>query len=216
MQQSFAVPLQSSQSIKTAVRQFIVSGFSAETEYEIKLGNLDSRIQLPQCSTPLEVFSHGHSIKPGRNTLGVKCNDLKKWTIYTSALLKIFKKVIVLTQPIRRGEIFDEKFIQFENRDISTLRSGFIVDPQTIINQQATRNLRLGAVITQSNFSQPKLIKRGEKVVIKVSSKNLNISMTGIALMDGIKGQNIRVKNIKSKQIVRATVIQPRLVAVMF
>lgn len=215
-QQSFASQVQSFQSIKIAVRQFITAEFSAGEEYEIKLGNLDGRLKLPLCTKSLEVFLHGRSIKPGRNTLGVKCSDTKKWTIYTSARIKIFKKVIVLTQPIRRGEIFDSNLIKFENRDISTLRSGYLTDPLTIAKQQATRNLNSGAVINQSNFRKPKLVKRGEKVVIKVSSNNLNISMAGIALMDGIKGQNIKVKNIKSKQIVQATVINPRLVAVMF
>jgi flagella basal body P-ring formation protein FlgA len=63
---------------------------------------------------------------------------------------------------------------------------------------------------------EPKLIKRGERVNIRTSNQNLVISMAGIAMMDGIKGQNIRIKNIKSKQIVHATVEKPGQVVVTF
>jgi len=65
-------------------------------------------------------------------------------------------------------------------------------------------------------MTEPKLIKRGEKVIIKVNSPNLEISVAGIALMDGVKNQNIRIKNIKSKQIVQATVVKQGQVVVSY
>jgi len=207
---------QSTVSIQATVRHFVASNLALNTDYKLKTGKLDPRLKLPLCVEPLQAFIRTGSLKPGRNSIGVKCNDTKKWTIYTSVNISVYRKVMVLSQPIRRGEIFNSTNIKQEKRDISSLRSGFLTDPSMIINKQATRNLSLGYVINKSNFTEPKLIRRGEKVYIYVNSPSLSISMAGIAMMDGIKGQNIRVKNIKSRQIVQATVSQPGQVVVNF
>ncbi len=218
---SYISPVNASQfqtidSIQEATREFIASSLPASTDYNLTLGKIDSRLKLPLCGIPLEIYSSKDVLKAGRNSIGVKCKSQKKWTIYTSVIIDIFKEVIVLSQPIKRGEIYTKDILQLQKKEVSKLRSGFFTDPQKIINKQASRNLNLGAVVTLLNVKEPKLVKRGEKVSIKISSPNLEISVAGIAMMDGIKNQNIRVKNIKSKQIVQATVAKQGQVVVSF
>lgn len=207
---------QSAESIKKAIRLYVASNLSSDTEYKLTLGHFDNRLKLPLCNKPLDVFTRSNTVKPGRNSIGVKCNNLKKWTIYTPININLYKNILVLTQPIRRGKTFNNTMFKIERRDISLLRSGFITDPLSLINKQATRNLNSGSVLNKSNYTEPKLIKRGDTVSIQVSSQNLNISMAGIAVMDGKKGQKIKVKNIKSQQIVQATVKSPGQVVVIF
>lgn len=216
IQQSHANNFQSITSIQKATRQYIINNLTPSTDYKLNLGQIDSRLKLPLCSEPLVISTAKNTLKAGRNSIGVRCNSKKKWAIYTSAIINIYKNVIVLSQPIRRGEFYDESILQSKKKEISTLRSGFFTDTKNIINKQATRNLNIGSVISKSNITEPKLIKRGEKVTINLSSLNFNISVAGIALMDGIKNQNIRIKNIKSKQIIQATVVKQGLVVVPF
>ena len=216
LQQVNAAQFQSPASIQEAVRHFINKNLILNAEYTLKVGQLDSRLQLPLCSKELKVFAHNGSLKPGRNSIRVKCQSVKKWTIYTSATIKAYKKVITLTQPVRRGEIFNPAILQFEKRDISTLRAGFITNKTIIAGKQATKNLGLGAVINGSHLTEPKLIKRGDKVTIKASNANFQISVAGLAMMDGIKNQNIKVKNLTSKQMIQATVVKKGLVEVTF
>ena len=117
---------------------------------------------------------------------------------------------------MRRGEIFSKNSLKIEKKDISTLRSGYLTNPMNLIHKQATRNLSAGMVVTQSNFTEAQIIKRGERVNITVNNPNFELSMAGIAMMNGIKGQNIKVKNIKSQQIIQATVTKPGQVVVLF
>ncbi len=215
LQPVVASKLQAPLSIQKAIRLYIASSLPSDTEYTLKLSQIDNRLKLPLCPKALEIFTHSQSIKPGRNSIGVRCNYTQKWTIYTTAIINIYKDVIILSQPIRRGEIFHASILKTEKREISTLRSGFITDPVLITYKQATRNLRLGTVINKSNLTEPKLIKRGDHVTITAGFSNLQISVTGIAMMNGIKNQNIKVKNLKSQQIIQATVIKKGLVAVM-
>jgi len=216
IQHSNASQVQSVASLQQASRQFIAENLTAETDYQIKLGQIDSRLKLPLCNEPLNIFTPKGSLKAGRNAIGIKCESKKKWTIYTSVIINIYKEVMVLSQPIKRGSFYTTKNIRLEKKEISDLRSGYFTGSQNIVNKQATRNLAQGSIITQRNITEPKLIKRGEKVTIKISSPNLEISASGIALMDGIQNQNIRIKNIKSQQIVQATVVNKGLVVVTF
>lgn len=207
---------QSAESINKAISLYINKNLSSETEYKLTLGHFDNRLKLSLCDKALEIFTRSNTIKPGRNSIGVRCNSIKKWTIYTPININLYKKILVLTKPIRRGKMFNSHMFKIEKRDVSLLRSGYLTNPLSLINKQATRNLKIGSVLNKSNYTEPKLIKRGDTVTIQVNSLNLSISMMGIAVMDGKKGQKIKVKNIKSKQIVQATVKSPGQVAVIF
>jgi flagella basal body P-ring formation protein FlgA len=215
-QQSCASQFQSIASIQQAARKYITANLNSSIDYKFKLGKIDSRLKLALCSKALDISTPKGELKAGRNSIGVRCHSKKKWAIYTSVIIHIYQKVVVLSRPIKRGELYISNSLAIEKREISSLRSGFFINPENIINKQASRNLNAGTVISQSNITEPKLIKRGEKVTINISSPNLTISAAGIALMDGIKNQNIRIKNITSKQIIQATVVKQGQVVVTF
>ncbi len=212
---SKASQFQSITSIQKATKEYIASHLPTPTHYKLTLRKIDNRLKLALCSDPLTIFSQ-KNLKAGRNSIGIKCDSGKKWTIYTTAIINIYKEVIVLSQPIKRGEFFTKNILHLQQKEISSLRSGFFTDIKGIINKQASRNLTIDAVITQSNVKEPKLIKRGDKVTITTNSPNLNISVAGIALMDGIKNQNIRIRNVNSKKIVQANVLRQGQVVVTF
>jgi len=216
IQQSTASQFQSIASIQEATRDYINSNLTFTSDYKFKIGQIDNRLKLPLCPEALKVSPAKATLKAGRNAIRVRCQSTKKWTIYTSAIIYIYKDVIVLSQPIKRGELYSKHNLQLEKKELSTLRSGFFTDVKNIINKQASRNLSIGSVISQSNMTEPKIIKRGEKVTINISNSNFAISATGIALMDGKKNQNIRIKNIKSKQVIYATVVKQGQVVVSF
>lgn len=207
---------QSHESIAEAVRGFIAQNINLPGEYEVSLTPLDSRLNLPQCAEPLEAFTSNGLIKAGRMTIGIRCNVEKKWSIFTSAIIKIYQMVVVLSQPIQRGEIFTRQHLAIEKREVSNLRDDFVTQIEQIENKQATRQLNTGTIISPRNLAEPKLVKRGDKVVISTAKPEFSIRMNGIAMMDGAKGQLITVKNQNSGRIINATVIEPGLVSVNY
>jgi flagella basal body P-ring formation protein FlgA len=207
---------QSHESIAEAVRGFIDQNINLPGEYEVSLTPLDSRLNLPQCAEPLEAFTSNGLIKAGRMTIGIRCNVEKKWSIFTSAIIKIYQMVVVLSQPIQRGEIFTRQHLAIEKREVSNLRDDFVTQIEQIENKQATRQLNTGTIISPRNLAEPKLVKRGDKVVISTAKPEFSIRMNGIAMMDGAKGQLITVKNQNSGRIINATVIEPGLVSVNY
>ncbi len=214
--QAYALQEQSVESINKAISSHISASLPKGSDYKLTIGQFDNRLKLFLCNKPLEVFVRNKTLKSVRNSVGVKCNTKKKWTVYISVSINLYKNILVLSQSIRRGNTFSKGMFKVEKRDVSILRPGFIVDPLEIIGKQATRNLNFDTVLNKIHFKEPKLVKRGDNVIISLKSQNLNISMGGIAVTDGIKGQKISVKNIKSQQVVQAIVEKQGQVVVIF
>lgn len=116
---SLATAFQSHESITDAARNLINNTLLANVENEITFAPLDVRLQLPPCEQPLVASLTGPTVKPGRNSISVKCNGAKNWSLYVSAQVKMFQDVVVLTQPVQRGEILTENHLQLSHIDIS-------------------------------------------------------------------------------------------------
>ena len=205
---------QTHESIYAAVNEYIAQHINIASEYEVTITPLDTLLKLSDCADALETFSSVALLKAGRNSVGVRCNKPNKWSIFTSAVIKIYQPVWVLTQPVQRGELITRRHISLERRDISRLRGDFVTEVEQIENKQAIRPMAQGTVISTKSLTEPLLIKRGDKVVISADQPAFSITMKGTAMMNGRKGQRIPVKNQNSGRIITATVIEPGLVSV--
>ncbi len=208
---------QSHESIDEVVKTYIAKHINMSGEFEVSTTPLDIRLNLPQCAEPLEAFSPTELIKAGRVSIGIRCNHSeKKWSIFTSAIIKTFDNVVVLTKPIQRGEIINQTHLSIERRETSNLRDDFVTQPEQLEGKEVTRQLGVGTILSLKNLVEPKLIKRGDKVTITTSKPEFSIRMSGVAMMDGARGQLIKVKNQNSGRIINATVIEPGLVSVNY
>ncbi|MBL6986996.1 MAG: flagellar basal body P-ring formation protein FlgA [Methylobacter sp.] len=205
---------QSHESIEEVVKIYIAQNINLPGEYEVSLTPIDSRLRLPQCIDPLEAYTTNNIIKTGRTTIGVRCNTGKKWSIFTSAIIKTYQMVVVLTRPVQRGEIITRQHLAIEKREMPNHRENFATQLEQVENKQAIRQINFGTILSLKNIVEPTLIKRGDKVVISSTKQGLSIKMSGEAMMDGTKGQLIKIKNQNSGRIINATVIKPGLVSV--
>ncbi|OAI12845.1 flagellar biosynthesis protein FlgA [Methylomonas lenta] len=211
-----ATPTQSLQAIQDSVNSFVKSSLQPDGNYEITAAQIDSRLQLPACEQNLDVFVQSGEIKAGRNTLGIRCNGLSPWTIYSTVLIKEFRNILIANKQLDRNELISQGHISSEIRDVSTLQQGYLIEPAEIINKQATRFIPSGSVLYRMHYTEPTLIKRGERVNIQSGRPGLMITSSGEAMMDGIKGQQIRVKNVSSNRVIQATVTATNVVTVNF
>ena len=205
---------QSLDSIYEIVKDTVARNINTSSEYETTVLPLDSQLKLPECTGALEAFTTTDAIKAGRTSIGVRCNAEKKWSIFTSVVIKVYETVIVLTRPVQRGDIITGQHLAIEKRDVSKLRGDFITQAEQVENKQAARYLEAGAIMGLRSFIEPRLIKRGDKIIITSMQPAFAIRMNGVAMMDGTKGQRIRIKNENSGRIISATVVEAGLVAV--
>ena len=94
------------------------------------------------------------------------------------------------------------------------LPRGFLLEPSKAVGLLLQRPLRSGEVLMDSMLLQPVIMRRGAAVTIQVRQGEMVVSASGEALQDGGIGQRIRVKNLLSKRIITAKVIDEATVEV--
>jgi flagella basal body P-ring formation protein FlgA len=207
--------VQTLDSIYAFVKATIEHNMSSSGEHEIQVLPLDAQLNLAECAQPLEAYKTHNLIKAGRVSIGVHCGGEKKWTVFVSAVIKAYESVIVLTQPVRRGDIITRQHLSLERRDISSAQGDYATQFEQIENKEAARNLPGGAIVGLKSVTEPPLIKRKDKVVIRSSGDSgFSVQMNGTALMDGAKGQIIKVKNESSGRVVSGMVLEAGVVVV--
>lgn len=213
---SWGASTQSLQVMLDGVNNFVQASLKPDGQYEISSAQIDNRLQLPECGTGLEFFAQSGEIKPGRNTIGIRCAGPSNWTIFSTVSVKSFKDVLVVGTPLNRNELITSTHLKTETRDVSTLQQGYLVNPEDVLNKQAVRFTPAGTVLNRMHYTEPTLVRRGERITILSGKAGLAISTVGVAMMDGIKGQKINVKNTTSQRVIQATVINPGVVTVYF
>jgi len=209
-----AANFQSLNSIKTAVNDYLELQQNPENNFKISIGTIDNRLRLPSCNHKLNTYFLPGSKNSGNTTVGVSCNSPKKWTFYVPANVKLYKHVAVTSHPMSRGDEVNSATIQFIEKEISSLNSGYFTKNDILIGLIARRSLPTGHVFTPNSIKPPNLVLRGEEVAIIVKSKGFQVRVMGVALMNGIARQKIKVKNKASKIILEAIVTGRGIVSV--
>ncbi len=210
-------PRQSQQSIIAAVKQFLQSQSSHNniSRRSVSVGYLDKRLNLHQCRQALQTFLAPGAKTLGKTTVGVRCNDDKPWSLYVAATVNGYANVLMTRHNIDKGQIFSDADIVAVERNLADLSYGYFIDKQTLIGKASTRRLNRDLVITPNHVKDPILIKRGEQVALIAKANGFSVRMNGKAMMNGTKGQLIRVKNLSSKRVIEGRVIRTGEVAVL-
>ncbi|MEI7839497.1 MAG: flagellar basal body P-ring formation chaperone FlgA [Methylococcaceae bacterium] len=204
---------QTHESIYDIVKSYVAQNINTTAaEYEITVLPLMNRLNLPLCSQPIEGFAPNLP-KAGRMSISVRCNGAKKWAIFVSATITPFENVVILTQPLQHGDTVTNQAI-LARKDVSQLHNNYLTQLSQIMNKQVLRNLPVGTIVTAKDLVEPKLVKRGDRVLITSNQAGITIKMNGVAESDGSKGQTIRVKNQNSARIINAVIVEMGVVRV--
>ncbi|KAA0944686.1 MULTISPECIES: flagellar basal body P-ring formation chaperone FlgA [unclassified Pseudomonas] len=198
--------------------EFTVEDYLATTQtpgrYEIQVNQLDPRLRLPMCDKELTATLESPAQPIGRVTVRVRCDGASPWTVFVPAQVRLFREVVAVTRPLKRLGIIGFEDVALRERDIGQISQGYLTSVDQAIGQKLTRPMVTDQVITLAHLEQAEVIRKGDQVVISASSGGLNVKMPGEALSNGGMSEQIRVKNLNSKRVIKARVTAPGQVEV--
>lgn len=198
--------------------EFTVEDYLAKTQtdgrYEIQVNNLDPRLRMPLCSEQLGANLESPPQPLGRVTVRVRCDGTSPWTVFVPAQVKLFRDVVVVTRPLKREAVVGEQDVALRERDVGLLGQGFLASLDQAVGQKVVRPMVIDQVITPVHLEQAEVIRKGDHVVITARSGTLAVRMPGEALTKGGMSEQIRVRNLNSKRVVKARVTGPGQVEV--
>ncbi len=185
-----------------------------DVDIEIKLGPLDSRLQLERCAQAPELFLPPGGMAKNRLTVGIRCRHPKPWKLYVPVRIERYARVITARRHIPRGATITARDLHISRQNINRFSSGFISDAAVIIGRTAKRAIQRGETLRPGLLEAAKLIAKGDKVSIVAQGAQFSIRMSGTALRDGALGERIPVQNNSSKRTIEAKVVREGVVEV--
>ncbi len=182
--------------------------------HSVKIGRLDPRLRLPSCSMPLQASLESPAQPIGRVTLRVRCDSNAPWTIFVPGHVNLYQDVAVAVRSMQRNSVIQHSDVQLAERDVSSLRQGYILNLENVIGQKLTRPVQPNQVIAVSALKAATAVNKGDAVVISASGTSMFVRMPGMALEEGAIGQQIRVRNTRSNRVIHARVTAPGQVEV--
>lgn len=182
--------------------------------HQIKIGRLDPRLRLPACSIPLLASLESPAQPVGRVTLRIRCDSQAPWTIFVPAHVNLYREVAVAQRSMPRNTVVQQADVQLIERDVSSLRQGYILNLDHVVGQKLTRPVQPNQVFSANLLKAAAAVNKGDQVVISANGSSMFVRMPGVALEEGAIGQQIRVRNTRSKRIIHARVTGPGQVEV--
>jgi flagella basal body P-ring formation protein FlgA len=136
-------------------------------------------------------------------------------TVTMALKLRVYRTVAVAARALHRHEELTETDVEMREMDLTTTGGyaafGAAAD---VLGRRATRMIRLGEPLTAQNVEPVPLVERGDPVTIFLESPRIRIMTMGEAQQAGREGDVIRVKNVRSGQMIRCIVTGERVVRV--
>jgi len=209
-----AAPIQALADIESAVRTLVTASGSASGDVEVSLGRLDPRLQLPRCDQALDArFTQTRRLS-GPLSVEVRCEGIKPWALYVPVTLERYAEVVVAARPVARGAPLSAEDLRLARRRVDVGRRDYLEQAEAAVGQIAARGIASGEILGQQQLRRPRLVRRGDHVVLSVGSSTVSVSMKGEALADGSAGERIRVRNLSSARVVEGTVTAAGVVVV--
>jgi flagellar basal body P-ring formation protein FlgA len=178
----------------------------AESEAIVTVGELDSRLQLPQCAEPLQAFVLNNSALAARNTIGVRCRHNAEWTVYLQVSVDSTMNVLVLSHPVNRDAQLVASDVDRQRRRVTGFSSQYVSDVAKLADYRVKRTLPAGVILTTEMLRRDAVIRRGQQVTLITTLAGIDVRATGVALSEGGNADRIRVQNTTSLKIVEGVV----------
>ena len=176
----------------------------------VNVGKVDPRLKLATCDDYLTFEIRSPRPNASNGSIKTSCLGEKPWSLYIPYTLDIYRDVIVTSEHLSKGQIIRAQDVEIQRRNITSLKRAFFSDAHDIIGKVATRKISPGAVIHEHLTRFPQIVTKGDHVTVIAKTSGFEVSTMGVALNNGAKGEQVRVRNLKSNKVVPATVVGPK------
>jgi len=107
--------------------------------------------------------------------------------------ITVNKKVIIAKTKIDRGQFISDDLIEIVKLPIKSGLNNVISTVAEIYNRESTQFIKEGSIITNVMVRFPPVLKRGDKVTIRIDTGKLSLSIPGITKEEGGLGEEIQV-----------------------
>jgi len=189
-----AAPRQDDETIRRLVEQFLqVQALGLPGEIGITVGQIDPRLYLASCASP-EAFLPGGNKAWGKTTVGVRCPEPTRWTVYISATVHVTGDYVAAVGALAQGQIVGQHDVAMVHGDLTTLPPGVATELSQVVGLTVARSVPAGLPVRQESLRNQLAIQQGQVVRLISSGEGFRVSAEGRALTNASDGQLAQAK----------------------
>jgi len=207
----------SSDDVSKAVKEFIFENMPWDREdviVETPRRGSDIAVKYGDISIEIAPRSRNQYIGSVRYTAIISVGGVVQKSVDLSLKISVFKKVLVASRRIKRGEMLNPGNLIMVRRQLSANAKDAIDNPAEAVGMIAARNISVQGVIKQKYLTLPLIVKNREVVKLIFQTGGLNVQTMAVARENGSLGDYVRVQNVDSKKIIYGRVVGVRQVSV--
>jgi flagella basal body P-ring formation protein FlgA len=200
--------------VQTAVNRFmrtytdkLMAQFGTGTRVEYTVSSLDSQLNVGACPTGLTAAAKDAGQLSARLSVQVSCTN--NWSIYVPIDLAIYRQVVIAIKPLGPGSTIGDDDVQLAETDITQPLGEYLTQLDEAVGMSVKRSIAQGRPLVQQQLAPPLMVRRGDTVMINAATSVISVKMSGVALTDGRRGEQIRIKNQGSARVIDARVTGP-------
>jgi len=177
----------------------------------------DIRIEITGGVKNAEIFEPGESFRlaqkgltVGRRSVFAPIEVIRDGKTVRSmsvpAVVYLRTEAVTAARKIASGETIMEPDIQVSTVETTDIGVVFLRDPKKIEGKIARRAFAAGDMLPLEAFSEPLLVRRGDKVNLRLERGGIMLTSSARAEENGRLGEIIRVKNDDFSSVIRARV----------
>jgi flagellar basal body P-ring formation protein FlgA len=177
---------QSLDAIRATAEAFVRTRLpDGNAKHFVSATELDPRLRLEECGTPLEAFSQNAASDGARMTVGVRCASANTWTVFVPVTIEVEASVLVLRRPLARRARVEPTDVEPQARRLPGSATTFISDVAMLQGHRLKRSLPVGTALTVDMLAPDLLVRRGQQVTLIASTGSVEIRAVGQALTEG-------------------------------
>ena len=131
-----------------------------------------------------------------------------------TAMVDDWREIPVVNKSLPRGTIITASDIDLIRANLFHQPQDVVLEPNAVIGKRVKSRLRQGTVLRKRAIDIPPIIPSGRKVTMINKDGPFQATASGVAIQDGFKDEQIKIKNEQSRKIVVGLVVDESTVAV--
>jgi len=134
-----------------------------------------------------------------------KDEGVRRW--YVPVQLRWWADALVVRDDVAAHTLITASMLKSVRVNVADHAGHWWTDARQLEGTRTTRPLRAGQVLYTSYVKRPPLLQRGDRIVLVARARGVKVTAIGEVLKSAGRGDKVRVRNLSSKRMLQATVI---------
>lgn len=131
--------------------------------------------------------------------------NTRRW--YVPVRLRWWVNAVAVRDDIAAHTLLTASSLQYVRANVAGHVGRWWTDTRQLIGTRTTRPLRARQVIYESYVRRPPLLMRGDRIALLASIGGVRVTATGEVLKRGGRGDRVPVRNLSSRRVLQAIVV---------